>query len=407
MPSSDTSPNFAIFSEFDARPYTSTLYTRQDPGGGTVNVSLPSASRIVFEDAVQFLNGLGQSPTTSVKAYLEAVLNAEADTFTVGVSTSDKLFIHNDSGNSLAYTAPSAAASQLGLVAQTAIVSDGQLDFPYDWSRTPKEITSTADQVALVINTDLDVARVPHIPYVQSIPSLFRERQGIELNCLEIVEEYYFYSGTGAIPAVCWVVNADGKVVQYVNKVLNPNATTFAWVDTNFRDRLGFNGTEVWTLVNATWSKLTANRPLPGALFPSRPLSDNHLKFSRVSNPRRKLGGGYVSNFLGNYVSHMISFYLDGPADQKDEYNHFVFTCGEYFYAGASITFYQDWGDTRTSIREVQISASQPRYDLVFTGEKDGRYGRIKGTLVSMPDDLAFPEGLRRRIPITLEIERL
>lgn len=406
MPSTDTSPNFALMSQFDARSYTGTLYTRQNALGDTIPISLFTESRIVFDDAIHFLSGRGQSSTTSVKGYLEKILNSQSDTFTVGISSADKLFIHHDQGLSLAYTAPTSAAAELGLIAQTAIVSDGQLDFPYDWSRTPKEITSTSDQLALVTNTDLDVARIPHIPYVQSIPSLFRERESTENYCLEAIEEYYFYSGNGGIPAVCWVINSDGKVVQYVNKVLNPNGTTFAWVDTNFRDRLGFNGKEVWTLVNSMWSKITANNPLPGAIFPTRPLSDNHLKFSRISNPRRKLGGGYVTNFLGNFITHALAFYLDGPGDIKDEYNHFAMTCGNYFYAGAPITFYQDWGDTRKSLFTAEISFAQPAYDLLFTSEKDGRYGRIVGHITGMTDDLIFPEGIRRRIPITLDIER-
>lgn len=407
MPSTDTSPNFALLSQFDARPYTGTLYNRQNALGDTIPISLFSESEMVFDDAIHFLNGGGQSTTTSVKGYLEEILNSQSDTFTVGINSSDKLFIHHDQGLSIAYTCPTSAASQLGLIAQTAVVGDGQLDFPYDWSRTPKEIVSTSDQLALVTNTDLDVARIPHIPYVQSIPSLFRERQGNENYCLEAIEEYHFYSGNGGVPAVCWVLNDNGKVVQYVNKTLNPNGTMFSWVDTNFRDRLGFNGTEPWVVVNTMWSKTTASNPLPGALFPTRPLSDNHMKFSRISNPRRKLGGGYVSNFLGNFISHSLSFYLDGPADTKDEYSHFVKTCGDYFYAGAPITFYQDWGDTRLSIFTAQIVAvTQPAYDLLATSEKDGRYGRIVGHLTSMPDDLPFPDGLRRRIPITIEIER-
>lgn len=406
MPSTDTSPNFALLSQFDARPYTSTLYTRQNSEGTSIPISLFTESRIVFDDAVHFLNGRGQSATTSIKGYLEKVLNANSDTFTVGVSSSDKLFIHRDVEGGMAYTCPPSASSHLGLSEGTILIPDGQINFQADWSRTPKQISSTSDQISFVIYEDVDVARIPHIPYVQSVPSLFRERESTENFCLESIEEYYFYTGNGGIPAVCWVIDSNGRVVQYVNKTLNPNGTTFAWVDTDFRNRLGFNGKEVWTLVNSTWSKLTANNPLPGALFPTRPLSDNHLKFNRISNPRRKLGGGYVSNFLGNFVTHSLGFYLDGAGDIKDEYNHFAFTCGDLFYVGAPITLYQDWGDTRRSLFTSQVTFAQPAYDLLFTSEKDGRYGRLTGHITGMTDDLAFPEGLRRRIPITLDIER-
>jgi len=308
----------------------------------------------------------------------------------------------------LSYSTTSTGASIFGAEVGVHSVPNGQIVFPYDWQRIQFETVLNTNTVYVVNDNDYPATpSFPHIPFVQSIPALLRERIGDELYCLESVEEALFYTGNDCIPAVCWVLNGDGKVVQYVNKTLNENATTFAWVDTSFRDRLGFNGREVWTLVNATWSKITANNPLPGALLPTRPLTDNHLKFMRISNPRRKIGGGYVSNFLGNFVSHILQFFLDGPADSKDEYNHFVFSCGNYFYAGAPITLYQDWGETRLSLLTNQVSATQFPYTLLATSEKDGRYGRVKGTLTSMTDDLNFPEGgLRRRIPIAMEIER-
>ena len=61
MPRNEFAPNFCLMSDFDARLYTSTLYTREGQ-----NVSLPSASQIVFDDPIQFLNGRGQSTNYSL-----------------------------------------------------------------------------------------------------------------------------------------------------------------------------------------------------------------------------------------------------------------------------------------------------------------------------------------------------
>lgn len=405
MPSTDTSPNFALLSQFDARPFTSTLYTRMDAAGVVQSIALGTDSQIIFDDAIHFLNGRGQSPITSLKSYLEANLPSSGD-LNIGISTGDKIFINTVDFSPLARSMTTTSGPIFGFNAGVESYDDGQITAPYDWSRNQFEVVNNASTFVIVNNSDIFTPRIPHIPFVQSIPALFRERTSTELFCLESIEELLFYSGTTYTPAVCWVINSDGKVVQYVDTDMNPNATTFAWVDTTFRDRLGFNGREVWTAVNSKWNKITANNALPGALLPTRPLTDNHLKISRISNPRRKIGGGYVSNFLGNYVTHSLSFFLDGPADQKDEYNHYAFVCGPYFYAGAPVTLYQDWGETRSSLLTSQVSASQFPYSLLATSEKDGRYGKVKGTITAMTDDLMYPEGIRRRIPITMEIER-
>ena len=60
MPSFDTSPNFMLMSDFDARNFTSTLYTRAGS-----NIALNVNGRVVFDDPILFLNGNGQSSTKS------------------------------------------------------------------------------------------------------------------------------------------------------------------------------------------------------------------------------------------------------------------------------------------------------------------------------------------------------
>ena len=62
MPSFDTSPNFMLMSDFDARNFTSTLYTRAGS-----NVALNANGRVVFDDPVYFLNGRGQDSNRSLK----------------------------------------------------------------------------------------------------------------------------------------------------------------------------------------------------------------------------------------------------------------------------------------------------------------------------------------------------
>ena len=47
MPRNEFAPNFALMTDFDARPFTSTLYTTEGQ-----DISLPSASQIVFDNPI-------------------------------------------------------------------------------------------------------------------------------------------------------------------------------------------------------------------------------------------------------------------------------------------------------------------------------------------------------------------
>ena len=74
---------------------------------------------------------------------------------------------------------------------------------------------------------------------------------------------------------------------------------------------------------------------------------------------------------------------------------------------GERINFYQGWGDSRRALRTAEVVGSQEAYDLLFTSEDNGDYGRIRGSLLTADYDLAYPTRLRRRVPVTLEVEHL
>ena len=89
MPSFDTSPNFMLMSDFDARNFTSTLYTRAGS-----NIALNANGRVVFDDPILFLNGNGQSSTYSLKHNLEADLGG---TWTISINSNDRITWSRDS----------------------------------------------------------------------------------------------------------------------------------------------------------------------------------------------------------------------------------------------------------------------------------------------------------------------
>ena len=154
-------------------------------------------------------------------------------------------------------------------------------------------------------------------------------------------------------------------------------------------------------------SRLTSTHKNQGVLIPSRPYQSHHLRVNNVAQNRRKIGGGYVSNFIGSYVTSVLRFDLDALLDQVDDYRHFTNKFLPLVGPGERINFYQGWGDSRRALITADIVGSQAAYDLLFTSEDNGDQGRVRGSLTVADYDLSYPTRLRRRVPVTLEIEHL
>ena len=88
------------------------------------------------------------------------------------------------------------------------------------------------------------------------------------------------------------------------------SAGAITWSNTTIRDLLGFTGNET-TTTSGSYSRLTSTHKNGGALLPSRPYQSHHLQVQNVGQSRRKIGGGYVTNFVGSYVMSILSFDLD------------------------------------------------------------------------------------------------
>ena len=396
MPSRDTAPRFALLSDFDSRPYSGVLFTRKNSSNVVTNVSLTEP--IVFDDIIEFLNGKGVGPRYTYPEALKTVFTGE--TFTVGINDEDHIFINRANNQELTVSINTDATDLFGAINQT--YATGQITFPYDWRRGD-EFVSNSESI-LIAGVFPKLAIFPHLKAFQDIPSLLTTRTGNGSLCLEQIEDDLF-TPTQKVPVTQWFLNSDGHVVQLINTFLNQYAASFSWVDTAFRDRLGFSGNESWVNLEGNYYYMVADNPAPGVLIPTRPYESHHLKFERPVSKKRKIGGGYTSNFVGNYVTSVLSFRLDALFDQKDEYRHYSDTCGEYFYEGAAISFYQDWCDSRIAIRTAQINEGQPAYTNYHTSENNGMYGVIKGHIATMSGDLSYESGIKRRVAIIMEIE--
>jgi len=402
MPRNEYSCNFAIMSDFDARLYTSTIYSRKNSSNVLTAYTLPVESQIVFDDPIAFLNGNGVDPLHTFEARLSKSFTGE--TWSVGINNQDHLSLIRENGNAIQVWVTAKSSELYGTESITTNYLDGNINLPYDWKRGERQVDN--EGIFQVYETLIKSAIFPHHKIIQSLPSYLNERQGNNYYCLEWTENRYYTGSTITTPAVYWILGSDGYVYQYVDLLLNPYAKNFIWGDINFRNRLGFNGLEQWVQgdIGPYLWYLKASNPIPGVLIPTRPLEDHHLKFERPSNAKRKGDGSYTSNFLGNFVTSVLSFHLDAYADSKNDYRHFTDVCGDYFYIGAKVSLYQDWGDTRLSLISSQVGDIRPAYDNIYTSENNGSFGVIRGFLTNISSELSYPQSIRRRVPVNMEI---
>lgn len=394
MPRNEFAPNFALMTDFDARPFAGVLYTAEGQ-----NISLPSASQIVFDNPIQFLNGQGMSASYSLKHDLEA--DFTGTTWTVEIDSSDKIKISDSANTTTTFRRwlSSPDADYWGINNDSGIVKSGaSVTFPLDWTR--KNLVfgdgSSANTCKLFYtgSGSSSPSLYPNFPFAQDMISLLSIRSGNGQYCLQSRDEFYFAQ------AHQWILRDDGHVVR-MSSFANPS---FSWVDTAFRDRLGFSGNEQWISLYGR-KALIADHVMPGVLYPSRPFQDHHIAYDRVSEYQRKIGGGFTSNFIGNYVKSRLTFHLDAYADIQNDYRFFSDTLGNFFYKGAKINFFQGVGDPRLARITNDITASAPAYSLTHTSENNGDQGVIRGTITDISSELSYDGMIRRRVPITMEIE--
>ena len=406
MPYNTPAPDFALLSSFNARPWLGVDVVSYN----AVNISLPSytTGQGVYEDGLYFLNGRGvgdTAPGNAMGTFSEA-LNTLANfgsSWSVTLTSDDRVKVTSD----VQFRVTPLDVDVFGTGTATAVVdgSNYSVTASSDWARgvyagDRYEIddlgsnTFTAfraqsnrpwpAQDVVVGMRGRGLADIDDLSPTDCLEELIRDQSGMEIRL---------------------ILNDVGHVeIWYLN------SASFSWIDTSFRDRLGFSGNETPVAQGSTASdyvqKLTADYPMPGCIFPSRPYQDHHYLVESVTEARRKIGGGYTSNLIGTYTTSLLSYDLDALLDQRDLYRHFTDAFIPECPNGERINFYQTWGDSRRSLRSALVTSTQPAYDLVYTSEDNGDTGRLRCSLVSASYDLAFGS-LKRRVPVSMRLEHL
>ena len=397
MPLNNPSPNFALLSSFNARTWSGVnVYDR-----GSNNITLPTFAigEGIYEDGISFLNGRGSDGGFSTGDLIQAG-SAFGTNWSVTINSSDKVVISCDDSFKIRFKSGS---DDLGVGSSSFGAASTSFTCPNDWTRGSNiktasyEVVDSSDANSFTFNISSGLNS-------QDIVVAIRER-GItndiddvnSTNCLEALD-----ITANSNDYIKWYINDQGHVeCMYYNTIAD-----ITWVSTTFRDRLGFSGSE--SPSGTVIKTITADHPLPGSLFPSRPYQRHHLQTDTITQARRKIGGGYTSNFVGSYIQSILDFDLDALLDEKDLYRHFTNNFVGYIPSGERINFYQGWGDSRRALITSDIDVSQPAYDLLYTSEDNGDQGRIRASVVNNGMiSLAYPNRLRRRVPVSMTLEHL
>lgn len=403
MPLNNPAPQFALLSAWDMRSLSGDqLFTRS--GGGAVSMPTFSAGEGVYEDVLFFLNGRGSS--SSLKAQGQLVKGANdagvSTTWTATINEDDKVQFSSDIDFTLTMTGTS---DPLGFgsstLSATLVGSDYVITAPNDWTRGLLDLSDVLYRI-----DEVGTANTFNFPVtfsdIQDVSVFIRGHGESDADNFGLSSLQEQDNTAQSVTNITWTITDEGFTRCYYPT----SKGDVSWTSTTLRDSLGFTGNET-PVVDGSFSRVTSTHKNAGVLLPSRPYQSHHLRVENVGQSRRKIGGGYVSNFIGSYVTSSLAFDLDALLDESDDYRHFTERFLPLVGPGERINFYQGWGDSRRALRTAQVVGSQEAYDLLYTSEDNGDQGRVRGSLASSDFDLAYPTRLRRRVPVSLEIEHL
>ena len=400
MPLNNPAPNFGLLTSFDMTGQSgTTVFTRS--GGSAVALPTFTGDQGYYEDALFFLNGRGVD--ASFKADHQLSLATFGASWSMTINQDDKVTIQ---ANAQFKVTSTGSSDPFGFGSSTLLSSlVGSvyvLSAPNDWTRGLIDL----DNVLYRIDESGGGSNTFNIPSiksdVQDITCFIRGYNESDADSFGLSSLQALDNTAQSSTDITWALTDQGFTQCHYRTTLGD----ITWSNTTIRNLLGFTGDES-PVVDGSHSRLTSTYKNQAVLIPSRPYQGHHLSVENMSQSRRKIGGGYTSNFIGSYITSILRFDLDALLDESDDYKHFTNNFLPLVSSGERINFYQSWGDSRRALITSQVNASQPAFDLMFTSEDNGAYGRVRGSLTTADFDLAYPTRLKRRVPVNMEIEHL
>ena len=400
---SNPAPNFALLASVDISSFSGDILTR------TSAITASDFTTKTYEDMTSFLNGRGMASGLDLSSQVATQSTFGTD-WHIGIDANDKIEISSTHDFKIKFNTGSTIVGNtdvLGIgssyvnTSGSATIGTPLLAYKVtagsEWTRG--EIVGFSYKIE-EIGGGAGAFTFNFIGGAQDLAIACRSRGNGDIDdlteCLES-EDLAKHSGSD----IRWYLNDSGKVV--CSYVLASNIT---WNNSEFKKLLGFTGDESVESINA-YSVVTASNYAKGVLVPSRPYQDNYLTVENVSQSRRLIGGSYVSNYVGTYITTVLRFDLDARLDQIDLYRHFTNNFISFISSGERINFYQVWGDSRRAMISADADSDQPAHDLLFTSSRNGYEGRIRASLLTDNFTLQYPTGLRRRVPVSMRLEHL
>jgi hypothetical protein len=374
-------------------------------GGSAVSLETYNSAGVghgIFEDLIFFLNRR-TSPADQMWQGQADLVNTFGTSWSVTINEDDKVIVVSDADFEIRSTGTVDALGFGSSVVSAVLTGFGYVaTAPNDWTRGSLDLADviyTIDEVSGSSTFNFPAVDI----HMQDVTVGMRNSSTINdadgFTTLASLEELDRAANTGYF--ITWFIDDSGRVnCSYVS-----GAGDISWSSTEIRDLLGFTGNE--TPVGTAHKLLTATYKASGVLIPSRPYQSHHLREENVAQARRLIGGGYTSNYIGTYVTSVLRFALDALLDSSDDYRHFTDRWVPFCSPGERVNFYQGWGDSRRSLPTASVNSSQFAYDTLYTSEDNGEYGRMRGSLTTESFDLVYPSSLKRRVPVTMEIEHL
>ena len=402
MPLNNPAPQFALLTEYDLRDQSGLeIFTRS--GGHAVNMPTFTKGQGVYEDLIFFLNNRStQSPLTATGQITSS--KTFGSTWSVEINENDKIqitadvdftIINQGSVDAFGIGSNTLSASQVG--------SNYIATAPDNWTRGTIQRSDVSYLLTQVGGSNTFTFPI-QVTAFQDVTTYVRDRSSIsDLDVFGFASLEFQDVNAQSNDLISWVVNDSG----FTECIYLSSLGDISWTNTTIRDLLGFTGNETPATHATTFSKLTATHKASGVLIPSRPYQQHFLSVQNLSQSRRKIGGGYCSNYIGTYTTSQLNFDLDALLDLSDDYKHFINRWLPLASSGERVNFYQVWGDSRRTLRTSQITGTQKAYDSLFNSEDNGEYGRLRTSIITSDFSLAYPGRLKKRVPVTMELEHL
>ena len=399
MPLHNPAPNFALLSSFDARNFSGVdLFIRDSAYTVTMPTFIEGDG--VYEDVLFFLNG--RQSNSAIYGTGQLIADGFGGTsWLMNINASDHVEIKAPVEFTITLIG---ATDSLGFgnttIGSTLIDSVYIATAPNDWRRGLVDLSTSTYRIDEVGGGGSFT--FPTITPDSQDVTVFARSSESDKDDFNLLTLQTLDNSSRSSNDITWSINDNGFIQCHYRSALG----NIEWSSDKMRDLLGFSGNETPIVENSV-SRLTATYQSDSILLPTRPIQATHLNVENISQRRRKIGGGYSSNFIGSYVSTILNFDLDAALDTRDDYRHFTNKFIRLISGGERINFYQCWGDSRRALRNDEIRGNQSAYDKLYTSELNGERGRLRGCLVTDEFNLSYPSRLHRRVPVTMEIEHI